>query len=353
MIPFYPLHTREPRKLSSAAAARRNKALIKGDSVTARLEATSIFSVASHQSAPSVHSRNEDNYGITRVESSSSLNSMLSTQSQYRVNLNLTAKEISLLRYTWNKMLVEEQLDTPASGLIAQLATPGSIWNMVKEKPAQVTQRQTISASSTFCSQLYLNLLSKAPELELAFPSLRHQAVSLAGTMSLAINSLENLASLDEYLIELGNRHLRILGTEPAQFELMGEALIQTFQERFGKRFTHELELLWIKFYLYLSNSLLQFGLDPILKLGNNDLAPLEVYTELIFTTDSDHFSMNTTTRRNSLDTEMLSVARAALEDDQKRLGAKPAPVAVSAKGVKSEKKKSKLGRKKGECVIM
>lgn len=352
MIPFYPMRSRQPRTLSSAVAARRNLPSAKLDA-NVRLESTSIFSVASHQSAPSVHSRNEDNYGITRVESSSSINSMLSTQSQYKVNLNLSPKEVSLLRYTWNKMLVEELLEAPQQGQSALLATPGSIWNMVKEKPAQVTQRQTISASSTFCSQLYLNLLSKAPELEVAFPSLRHQAVSLAGTMSLAINSLDNLSSLDEYLIELGNRHLRILGTEPAQFELMGEALIQTFQERFGKRFTHELELLWIKFYLYLSNSLLQFGMDPILKLGNNDLAPLEVYTELIFTTDSDHFSMNTATRRNSLDTEMLSVARATLEEDHKRPSSRLAPASVVAKGVKADKKKSRLGRKKGECVVM
>lgn len=340
---------RKPSKLSQLSNSRRGAPPIPRDN---RLEATSIFSVASHQSAPSLHSHNEDNYGITRVETSTSFNSMLSSQSQYRVNLNLSPKEISLLRYTWNKMLVEELLDTPAQGTIAQFSTPGSFWNTVKDKPP-VTQRQTISASSTFCSQLYSNLLAQAPELAVQFPSLRHQAVSLAGTMSLAINSLDNLSSLDEYLIELGNRHLRVLGTEPAQFELMGEALIQTFQERFGKRFTHELELLWIKFYMYLSNSLLQFGMDPILKLDNNDLAPSEVFTELIFTADSDHFSMSYSYRRDSMGTDLLSVARTNTEVDVKSNMTKSSSFLVP-KAAKTEKKKSRFGRaKKGDCVIV
>lgn len=340
---------RKPSKLSHLSSSRRGAPPIPRDN---RLEATSIFSVASHQSASSLHSHNEDNYGITRVDTSTSLNSMLSSQSQYRVNLNLSPKEISLLRYTWNKMLVEELLDAPVQGPVAQFATPGSFWNTVKDKPP-VTQRQTISASSTFCSQLYSNLLAKAPELEVQFPSLRHQAVSLAGTMSLAINSLDNLSSLDEYLIELGNRHLRVLGTEPAQFELMGEALIQTFQERFGKRFTHELELLWIKFYMYLSNSLLQFGMDPILKLNNNDLAPSEVFSELIFTADSDHFSMTNSYRRDSIATDLLSVARTNTEVDVKSTMTKSSSF-LAPKAAKGEKKKSRFGRaKKGDCVIV
>lgn len=339
---------RKPSKLSHLSNSRRGAPPVPRD----RLEVTSIFSVASHQSGPSLHSHNEDNYGITRVETSASLNSMLSSQSQYRVNLNLSPKEISLLRYTWNKMLVEELLEAPVQGTVAQFATPGSFWNTVKDKPP-VTQRPTISASSAFCSQLYSNLLAKAPELEVEFPSLRHQAVSLAGTMSLAINSLDNLSSLDDYLIELGNRHLRVLGTEPAQFELMGEALIQTFQERFGKRFTHELELLWIKFYMYLSNSLLQFGMDPLLKLNHNDLAPSEVFSELIFTNDSDHFSMTNSYRRDSVGTDLLSVARTNTELDNRSTITKTSSF-LTPKGAKTEKKKSRFGRaKKGDCVIV
>lgn len=352
MMPINPLNSRRPAKLSLSSKARRNVPFQQKDTCN-RLEATSIFSVASQLSAPSLHLKNEDNYGITRVDSSSSLNSILSTQSQYKITLNLSQKDISLLRYTWNKMLVEELLDTPAKSTAARFTTPGSIWNIVKDKPTQMTPRLSISASSAFCSQLYSNLLAKAPELEVAFPSLRHQAVAFAGTMALAINSLDNLLSLDDYLIELGNRHLRVLGVDPMQFELMGEALIQTFQERFGKRFTHELELLWIKFYLYLSNSILQFGLDPRLKLTSNDLAPLEVYTELVFTNDSDHFSMTNSTRRNSMGTELLSVAaRSHIEDDARSNITKSSSI-FGMRSSKSEKRKSRLGRKKGECVVM
>lgn len=352
MPSIYPMAARQPKKLPQALPARQN---LQHRDTNTRLEATSVFSVsvASQQlSTPSLHSHNEENYGITRFDSHSSLNSMISTQSQYKVNLTLTAKEISLLRYTWNKMLSEELFEEPQVHPIPQFSGPGSFWKVTKEKQAQpVTQRQSMSASSTFCSQMYLNILSRAPDLEIAFPSLRHQAVSFAGTISLAMNALDNLPSLDEYLIELGNRHLRILGTEPAQFELMGELLIQTFQERFGTRFTHELEVLWIKFFMYLANSILQFGMDPLLKLNNNDLAPLEVCAELILTNDSENISISKSSRRNSFGTEMLSVTLTTVEELKSRI-----PKINSLLGSKTnkpeKKKKLRFGRKQGECVI-
>lgn len=97
--------------------------------------------------------------------------------------------------------------------------------------------------SYTFYSQLYLNLLVIGPELEVVFPSLRRQALSLVGSISLTSNSFDNLAYMDNYLNKLKNIQLLIFGTEPPHFEFMGESLIQTSQERFGERFTHDLEL--------------------------------------------------------------------------------------------------------------
>lgn len=184
-------------------------------------------------------------------------------------------------------MLVEE---TPEE---SSTAMPGAFIPREKPLPTVVSSRAPgLGALSMFCLQLYQNLLTMDPELEKSFPSLRHQAVSMAGVMSLAVNSLENLASLDSYLTELGKRHSRILGIEPPQFEMMGEALIQTFVERFGTKFTHELEVLWIKFYMYLANLMLQFGIDPVL----NARAPVSrpSYADSLFSTSLEVPSMAT-----------------------------------------------------------
>ncbi|RKP32125.1 globin-like protein [Metschnikowia bicuspidata] len=346
IVPRLSVNSRKPRVSSTASVARRSIAPSKIEPMAQKQDPRSLRSVASQQSAPSVNSKNDDGYFLSRVDSTTSMGLMLSMQSQYRVNISLLRQEISLLRYMWNKMLVEELLEDPR-GAGAALAPPGSLWNIVKNKPITYTQR-SIKASSMFCLQLYLNLLSRAPELDVAFPSLRHQAVSLAGTITFAINSLENLSSLDEYLSELAKRHLRILGTEPAQFELMGEAFIHTFQERFGKRFTPELEILWIKFYLYLANTLLQFGMDPVLKLESDNLSPLEL--ELIATTDDD-FSVQNSARQNSLSTEVISTVRTAADSDCSFLSPLR-PGASKDQKPKTKKKKTHI-KKKGDCVIV
>lgn len=211
----------------------------------------------------------EENYHLVRMDTNRSLDSSYSVQSQYKVGLNLAKKDIEMIRYTWNIMLLDEEVVTTK----LSLPIPGGfhVPHALKEKSMSYINKTSAStvASSLFCRQFYSNLLSKEPTLEQMFPSIRHQAVAFAGVMSFAISQLENLSVLDDYLTTLGKRHSRILGIEPCQFELMGEALIDTFHERFGTKFTKDLEILWIKLYMYLSNSLLQFGIDPVLRLDD------------------------------------------------------------------------------------
>ncbi|KAM9928366.1 hypothetical protein OXX59_001866 [Metschnikowia pulcherrima] len=345
-----------PKTLPSAAIEPDRRAL------------APVQSNSSAQSDNSNFSGFKANYKLSRVDSRASAGSALSMQSRYRVQLELSSKEISLLRFMWNKMLGEESLEDPASSL----PLPGSLWQQAREKPSSHVPRHAFGPSSTFCSQLYSNLLTMAPDLETAFPSLRHQAVSMAGVLSLAVNSLENLAQLDDYFVELGNRHSRILGIEPAQFELMGEAFIQTFHERFGTRFTHELEVLWIKFYMYLANSLLQFGLDPVMRVGDRSGTAEGALTgsESVFTRDTESV-MSADPRRGSVGTELSSVmstrvplakAHPAKQPDLMKVSPKKTSAIKAAQAVseplhpvspvRAKKKKGRLGRK-AECAIM
>ena len=194
---------------------------------------------------------------------------------------------------------------------------------MVKNKTNTKIESSTI-ASSLFCRQFYFNLLSKDPELEKLFPSIKHQAVSFAGILTFTISQLENLSNLDEYLSKLGKLHARILNIEAPQFQLMGEALIQTFQERFGYKFNKELETLWIKFYLYLANSILQYGIDPVLKLSRYESNTTE---SLMSNNQSniDLLSNTTTTNNNAFDSTSV------LRDDLSSLEAPPSLTASSS----------------------
>ncbi|QRG39358.1 hypothetical protein FDK38_003796 [Candidozyma auris] len=288
-------------------------------------------------------SRNEDDsYNLKKVGTNTSLDSNLTVQSKFKVQFHLSPKEISLLRYTWNKMLVDEELETQESSLPIE----GSLTVQQEKHHSQPQSRQqaaTISssryasmASSMFCISFYHTLLSMDPELELMFPSLRHQASAFASVISLAISSLENLSVLDDYLTKLGNTHSRILGIEAPQFELMGEAFIQTFHERFGTKFTHELEVLWIKLYMYLANSLLQNGMDPTLKLDSQVFSRPGVYTESIYA-DSDSSSLSSRAKTESTTLDSASAFSVRSE--------KPRPRPSVAKPRKEKKKR--------DCVIV
>lgn len=234
-------------------------------------------------------------------------------QDQYKVKLQLNKHQIDLLRYTWNQMLLEESNeeeeeeeeerdgngdeDDIEENVNAYYSNndnniPGAFPTGFANSRRKIIKRKstrnvngngsntntmtrldsTTIASSLFCRQLYFNLLSKDQTLEKMFPSIKHQAANMAGILSLTISQLENLSNLDEYLSKLGKLHSRILNIEECHFKLMGEAFVQTFQERFGSKFTKELENLWIKLYLYIANTLLQTGIDPILKLTRYEL---------------------------------------------------------------------------------
>lgn len=210
-------------------------------------------------------------------------------------------------------------------------------------------------ASSLFCRQFYDNLLMLKPDLEEMFPSIRHQAVQFAGVMAMTISQLEDLTLMDEYLMKLGKRHSRVLGIGSDHFELMGEVLILTFQERFGTRFTQELAVLWIRLYLYLANTLLQFGVDPVMRL------PLDLLVELEFnkirTMSSVSSLMN---ERPSISTSVTSLA--STETNTTQAGSVPhsqksSPMKTMPGSMLKAERVHSLGmdsirKKKKDCVI-
>ncbi|VVT51384.1 uncharacterized protein SAPINGB_P003078 [Magnusiomyces paraingens] len=138
-------------------------------------------------------------------------------------------------------------------------------WASMRDDKHEVSKEKANvgTASAFFCQQFYENLLGEYPQLSVLFPSIKSQASSMAGILSLVISQLDNLNSVRDVLIALGKRHSRIIGVEVAHYELVGNALLRTLSDRLQDSFSPELENAWIKFFTYITNLMLQAGEDP------------------------------------------------------------------------------------------
>ncbi|KAI5953656.1 hypothetical protein KGF54_003028 [Candida jiufengensis] len=287
-------------------------------------------------------------YNLSKIDTRISIDSYyIENTNQFKIKLQLTKHEIELLRYTWNKMLCEEN--------IINKSMPGNYQTTSTSSSSSI-------ATSLFCRQLYDNLLNLKPDLEKLFPSIKHQAISFAGVMTLTISQLENLSTIESYLEKLGKKHTRVLAIEPPNFELMGEAIIMTFHERFGSKFTTELEVLWIKLYLFLANSILQYGIDPTLKLQTNSLSTNKFHLGSGIISDSNSI-MEENCGNNSI--IEFDESNSSIQDDsiisnnfqksstlptvQSSINSSNIPKPIKQQG----KKKYGRIRKKGDCIIM
>lgn len=309
--------------------------------------------LASHAESESIELSRQNTNPMT-------ISSNLYIEPEYNMKLvlNFNANEIKLIRSTWNEM-INDDLNK----------------NLNTENNAQATSINHASiASSLFCIQFYSNLLGMDPNLERMFPSIKHQAISFAGVLSTAIINLENLKALDDFLLNLGKRHSRILGIDPPHFELMGVALLKTFQDRFGINFSLELERCWARLYTYLANSILQFGIDPVLKIdkinneweqvhngssGNSSPHLERTMTELTSSSTFDTRSINTnsTLNQNTKLRQPSGVSSMGTSLKQQSavssLGHGTAKLGKKVMNGKSKSSSGSSGSEEEKCVIM
>lgn len=259
------------------------------------------YSSSAHSVSSARSSSSEDGIEIlSQLSNAQSLASNVVDGIRYKIVLKLTAREVKLIRDSWELMLTEERSnETKSSSFfkrvfrsrsssmsqslsqsqsasicesnnktkLKRVITGTSNHSSVAKSTLTVSTMSSSMSSSLFCAQFYSNFLAMDPNLEKAFPSLKHQATAFAGVLTMAINNLEDLSAMEAYLNNLGKRHARVLGIHPPQFELMGTAFLRTVRDRFGVYCTFELEETWARLYSYLANSILQFGIDPILKV--------------------------------------------------------------------------------------
>lgn len=197
--------------------------------------------------------------------------------------------------------------------------TPGEIralrgsWSSMKEDPSALEKSSVQgTASAFFCQQFYDNLLGEFPELMVLFPSLKAQASAMAGILSLVISQLESLNRVADILSSLGKRHSRIIGVEVVHYELVGNALLKTLQDRCDEDFTLELENAWIKLYSYIANLMLQAGEDPPLAVAQQQASFPDLTATVSGSSSVDNSSISGSSYSNSTTTQTASHAQSS-----------------------------------------
>jgi len=99
-------------------------------------------------------------------------------------------------------------------------------------------------------AHLFYNRLFKSePNLRHLFRgNLREQGLKLVHTLSLVVNSLEDLNPLRQTVQKLGRQHSGY-GVADEDYDKVAEALMWTFRQVLGSEFTDETEEAWLTAY--------------------------------------------------------------------------------------------------------
>jgi nitric oxide dioxygenase len=108
----------------------------------------------------------------------------------------------------------------------------------------------------------YSKLFAQRPELRSMFPdSMEKQYFKLTDMLGIIVARLDRLDSLAEDILELAKRHAGY-GVKTEHYKLVGDALIWTLQQGFGKDWTTELKDAWVNCYGVLADLMIK-GSEP------------------------------------------------------------------------------------------
>lgn len=103
----------------------------------------------------------------------------------------------------------------------------------------------------------YERLFTESPELRMLFANnMEGQYVKLVEMLSIVIARLDRLDEVTEGIVELAKRH-NAYGVKPAHYKLVGDALLWTLQQGFGRSWNEPLREAWLKCYTLLSDTMI------------------------------------------------------------------------------------------------
>ncbi|MGQ5523492.1 globin family protein [Chitinimonas sp. PSY-7] len=121
-------------------------------------------------------------------------------------------------------------------------------------KPETITLTQEswkkVSAIGPQAAALfYKNLFAADPTLQSLFKgNIEEQGLKLMHMIGMAVGKLNNLEALVPILQALAKRHASY-GVQPAHYQTVGAALIQTLEQGLGKDFTPAVKEAWTEVY--------------------------------------------------------------------------------------------------------
>jgi hemoglobin-like flavoprotein len=129
----------------------------------------------------------------------------------------------------------------------------------------QASWRQVQPVAARSAEFFYGRLFALDPSLRPLFPAdLQEQGKKLMSMISVAVNSLARLDSIEPAVRALGRRHAGY-GVEDRHFATVGAALIWTLERGLGAGFTSEMEQAWCAAYEVLAG---------VMKQGMRDALP-------------------------------------------------------------------------------
>lgn len=207
-----------------------------------------------------------------------------------RVLLKLTPNEIDLIRKSWSVNVLDEEEDddqfisndNSKSGDTQSINTEKSS-DIHSQSVGSITGDETraklrspsdsMFASHQLWRQVYETLVALYPEMEPSLPTIRHQTVAFAGVMYMAVMNLEDLTRMDEFLFNLGRKHGRVFGIDGTYFKAMGNALIQTFENKYPLQFPPQISQLWERVYCYVVNVMISATVEiPVMVLNEEQM---------------------------------------------------------------------------------
>ena len=138
-----------------------------------------------------------------------------------------------------------------------------------------------------FYPDLYVNLFELDPQSRSIFNNndsvISYHCDIFGDLFNFVIDNIDDASLIDEFLYQFVNENQRFSSMAGKYLEPMGNALIQTFRDELSGQFTSVLELVWIKVFVFVANSLLQYEEDIVSEsssLSEDAIPPLNIQRE-------------------------------------------------------------------------
>lgn len=128
----------------------------------------------------------------------------------------------------------------------------------------QSTFTQVKPVADTAAAMFYQRLFELDPSLRPLFTSdLRSQGAKLMATLALAVNGLSRPESIVPAVQGLGRRHVGY-GVQPAHYQTVGQALLDTLATALGDQYTVDVADAWTAAYTLLAGVMQEAAASPV-----------------------------------------------------------------------------------------